>query len=270
MPELPEVETSCRGIEPFCVDQQITRIKVRQPKLRWPVDADLARKLKGKTILKVERRGKYMLLQTGRAALMIHLGMSGSLRIVESSVEAAKHDHIDVHLSNGKIIRYNDPRRFGSFIYNTEGNAHPLLNKLGVEPLSADFNSDYLYAVCQQRKVSIKTLIMNSNIVVGVGNIYAQESLFMSSINPKKAANKISRKRIESLVVAIKHVLAEAIKAGGSSLKDFTSAEGKPGYFQHAHQVYGRGGEACNQCGTTLKQIVISQRSTVYCGNCQR
>ena len=270
MPELPEVETSCRGIEPFCVGAKINSVKVRQHKLRWPVAPDIEQQLKGKTIESIERRGKYMLLNVGSKSLMIHLGMSGSLRVLQAPIKPGKHDHIDIVLNNGKSIRYNDPRRFGSFIINTQNLEHPLLAKLGVEPLTSDFDCDYLFQICKQRSVAIKTLIMNSQVVVGVGNIYAQEALFLAGINPKRAANKVSKPRIEKLVESIKRVLNEAIKAGGSSLKDFTAADGKPGYFQHAHKVYGRGGEPCVNCDKALTQATIGQRTTTYCTNCQK
>ena len=270
MPELPEVETSRRGIEPFCLNVQIEKIVVRQPKLRWPVDPELSLKLSGQKITAVKRRGKYILLQIGENDLMIHLGMSGSLRVVECSTEATKHDHIDIVLSNGKAIRYNDPRRFGCFVLNVEGKRHKLLAKLGIEPLTEDFDCEYLYSICRQRKVAIKSLIMNSQVVVGVGNIYAQEALFMAKIHPNRASNNISEQRIGHLVKAIKSILLEAIKAGGSSLKDFTSAEGKPGYFQQALKVYGRGSEPCLICSSRLKQSTIAQRTTVYCCHCQR
>lgn len=270
MPELPEVETSCRGIEPFCLNTNIDSIIVRQPKLRWPVDQQLSSLLSGSKIKAVKRRGKYILLDTGPNELMIHLGMSGSLRVVEPSVAAGKHDHVDICLSNGKVIRYNDPRRFGCFVLNSEGEQHKLLAKLGVEPLTEAFNTGYLYPICRQRKASIKSLIMNSQVVVGVGNIYAQEALFMAKIHPNRAANKISQKRINELIKAIKIILARAIEAGGSSLKDFTSADGKPGYFQQTLAVYGRFGEACNICNKPLKQSQIGQRTTVYCSSCQK
>jgi len=270
LPELPEVETSCRGIEPFCAGVEIAQIVVRQPKLRWPVAPNLPAQLAGQVVQSVGRRGKYLLLQVESGALMIHLGMSGSLRVVDDTVLVGKHDHVDIILRNGKIIRYNDPRRFGSVTFNQQGANHPLLKKLGVEPLEEEFNGDYLINCCRSRKVAIKSLIMNSQLVVGVGNIYAQESLFRSGIHPVRAANKIAKKRIETLVVHIKQVLKEAIKAGGSSLKDFTASDGKPGYFQHTFQVYGRSGEPCILCGKPLKQAQIGQRTTVYCGSCQR
>ncbi len=270
MPELPEVETSCSGIRPFCVDYTITNIIVRQPKLRWPVDPLVSSKLSGMVINKVERRGKYILLGISDFLLMIHLGMSGSLRVLDKTTEPGKHDHIDICLSNSKIIRYNDPRRFGCVILNQQGFQHPLLAKLGVEPLTEDFNWDYLYSLCRTRKIAIKALIMNSHIVVGVGNIYAQEALFRAGIKPQKMANKLSKINAKRLVEEIKLVLVEAIAAGGSSLKDFTSAEGKPGYFQQTLKVYGRGKALCMCCNTQLKQMLIGQRATVYCPKCQK
>lgn len=270
MPELPEVETSCRGIEPYCVNSRVVKVVVRQPKLRWPIDPQISKKLRDKTIKTVTRRGKYLLLQLDDFALMIHLGMSGSLRVIDNHAEVGKHDHVDIVLSNGKTIRYNDPRRFGSVIINKQGEEHPLLAKLGVEPLSNEFDGDYLLDVCKKRKTAIKPLIMNSNIVVGVGNIYAQEALFQCGIDPRREANRISRARIFQLVESIKLILQEAIKAGGSSLKDFTAADGKPGYFQHTHQVYGRTNEPCTKCQKKLRQVILAQRSTVYCGYCQK
>ncbi|TQV74642.1 bifunctional DNA-formamidopyrimidine glycosylase/DNA-(apurinic or apyrimidinic site) lyase [Aliikangiella marina] len=270
MPELPEVETSGRGIAPHCINQQISQLIIREKKLRWPVESSMARKVNGQTIHNISRRGKYLLLEIDIGYLMIHLGMSGSLRVVDDNRPVEKHDHIDICLANQKIIRYNDPRRFGSFILNKQGLTHPLLAKLGVEPLTDDFDANYLFSICKSRKVAIKPLIMNSHVVVGVGNIYAQESLFRAGIHPKRPANKVSKARIERLVEEIKLVLAEAIEAGGSSLKDFTAADGKPGYFQHNFLVYGREGEPCPSCQKPLKQKQIGQRTTVYCGTCQR
>jgi formamidopyrimidine-DNA glycosylase len=274
MPELPEVETTCRGIAPFAEDQVIESIVIRQPKLRWPVDLKLNDILMGQTITIVKRRAKYCCLETKIGSLMIHLGMSGSLKIVDGQLDVKepikKHDHVDICLSNQKIIRFNDPRRFGSIIFNQQSAEHPLLKKLGPEPLTDSFNSDYLHSKAVGRKVSIKAFIMNNHIVVGVGNIYAQESLFLSGIHPNRAANKISLVRMKMLVTTIKEVLAKAIKAGGSSLKDFTGADGKPGYFQQTLSVYGRQGESCVSCQTNLKHCNIGQRATVYCPSCQR
>ena len=248
MPELPEVETTCRGITPFAKGQRIDKIIVRQEKLRWPVDKDINKKLSGLKINNISRRAKYLLLETNKGSLMIHLGMSGSLKIVEQS-PPEKHDHVDICLSNGKIIRFNDPRRFGSVLFNQQGEQHSLLSKLGVEPLTNEFNTSYLHKKAKGKKIAIKAFIMNNHIVVGVGNIYAQESLFSSGIHPKRAAGDISLKRMALLVVTIKNVLSDAIEAGGSSLKDFTGADGKPGYFQQTLNVYGRHQEPCFQIG---------------------
>jgi len=272
MPELPEVETTRRGIAPFAKGQRIEQIIVRQEKLRWPVDKDINKKLSGLMIDDISRRGKYLLLETNEGSLMIHLGMSGSLRIVEQFQpdKPDKHDHLDICLSNGKIIRFNDPRRFGSILFNQQGEQHTLLSKLGVEPLTAEFSGVYLQDKAKGRKTAIKAFIMNNHIVVGVGNIYAQESLFLSGIHPKRSAGNISAKRMALLVATIKQVLADAIKAGGSSLKDFTGADGKPGYFQQTLNVYGRHQESCYKCETNLKQLTIGQRTTVYCPKCQK
>ncbi len=269
MPELPEVETTLQGILPHTLGQTIEQIVVRQFKLRWPIDVDINERFAGVRINSISRRAKYLLLETEAGDLMIHLGMSGSLRIVTDKT-ANKHDHVDIVLSNGKTIRFNDPRRFGSVIVNQQKFAHPLLAKLGPEPLSEDFDGDYLHQVAKGRKAPIKSFIMNNHVVVGVGNIYAQESLFLAGIHPKREACKVSKKRMQVLAEIIKQVLSRAIKAGGSSLKDFTGADGKPGYFQQTLNVYGRFGENCLQCESELKQATIGQRTTAYCSNCQR
>ena len=270
MPELPEVETSCRGIAPYCVGAEIKQLLVRQPRLRWPLDPELESQIKGEVILNVARRGKYILLQMADAALMIHLGMSGSLRVLSRFEPPQKHDHVDLVLHDGTIIRFTDPRRFGSIILNNQGDNHPLLHRLGVEPLSEAFSDEYFYLQCQRRKAPIKAVIMNSQIVVGVGNIYAQESLFQAGVDPRRPSNKIAPARLKRLRAAIVGILQDAILAGGSSLKDFTSANGKPGYFQQTLLVYGRSGQACHQCGKVLTQKIIAQRNTVFCGRCQR
>ncbi|WP_196138825.1 bifunctional DNA-formamidopyrimidine glycosylase/DNA-(apurinic or apyrimidinic site) lyase [Aliikangiella sp. G2MR2-5] len=270
MPELPEVETSRRGIEPYCLGKKITGVTVRESRLRWPVDKAISQKVTSQTISQVARRGKYLLLKAESWIIMIHLGMSGSLRIVSQDEVAGKHDHVDIQLCSGKCLRFNDPRRFGSILLTKVNEEHSLLAKLGVEPLSKEFNLDYLWQICQKRSAPIKSVIMNGQVVVGVGNIYAQESLFRVGITPSRAANKISKKRLASLVDEIKLVLTEAIEAGGSSLKDFTKADGKPGYFQHTFKVYGKAGEQCPVCSTPLKHTVIAQRATVYCAKCQK
>lgn len=270
MPELPEVETTRRGIEPHIEGQQVVRLVVRQPKLRWPVPDNLAELMQGQVIQHVERRGKYLLLRISSGAVMIHLGMSGSLYLVPADQPAAYHDHVDIVLASGLALRLTDPRRFGSVLWQPEGESHPLLSKLGPEPLSEGFNVEYLWQCCQGRKGAIKQLIMDSHIVVGVGNIYANEALFGAGIHPKRAAGRISKQRLSRFVEEIKQVLAKAIEQGGTTLKDFVGGDGKPGYFKQELQVYGRGGEKCVNCNAELKEIRLGQRSTVYCPECQR
>ena len=277
MPELPEVETTRRGIQPYIEGHTVTKIVVRQPNLRWKVPDEI-HAMEGASIISVQRRGKYLLLecalntkqkqQTGTA--IIHLGMSGSLRIVNASEPPEKHDHIDIVLDTGKAIRLRDPRRFGALLWTT-GNPlkHKLLRSLGPEPLSDDFNLEYLYQQSRGRSTSIKQFIMNAHIVVGVGNIYACESLFRSGISPKRVAGKTSKKRYQKLLEMIKAVLSEAIEQGGTTLRDFVQAEGNPGYFQQQLFVYGRANLPCLVCGLKIKQITQGQRSTFYCSHCQ-
>ena len=270
MPELPEVETTRRGIKPY-IDQQIVReVIVRQPKLRWPVPPEIEQ-MEGQLVESVKRRGKYILLETKTGTALIHLGMSGSLRVVESGEKAEKHDHIDIVLESGKAVRLRDPRRFGAFLWTVQNPLkHKLIRSLGPEPLSDDFNADYLYAASRGRNMSIKQFIMNGHIVVGVGNIYACESLFKAGISPKWAAGKVSKARYQKFVAEIKIVLANAIKQGGTTLKDFVQVEGSPGYFAQELNVYGRKGQECLVCGSNIKQITQGQRSTFYCAKCQR
>jgi len=269
MPELPEVETTLRGIEPHLINQIITRVVVRNPALRWPVTADVE-KAEGQQLVRLERRGKYLLLNLLQGGLLIHLGMSGSLRILKQPLAAEKHDHIDVELENGTCLRFNDPRRFGAFLWvDGEINSHELLRDLGPEPLSAEFTADYLYQNSRTRRVAIKNFIMNGHIVVGVGNIYASEALFMAGIHPQRAAGKVSRQRYEGLVAAIRDVLVRAIEQGGTTLRDFVNSDGAPGYFAQELLVYDRAGSDCFQCETPIRQKVIGQRSSYYCPNCQ-
>jgi len=271
MPELPEVETTRRGIEPHVQGQTVRDVIVRQPQLRWPVPKALARKLVAQKIDAVERRGKYLLMRTQAGTAILHLGMSGSLRIVDARVPPETHDHLDIVFTNGQALRLRDPRRFGAALWTeTDPLAHKLLEPLGPEPLSDAFDTDYLYAKSRGRKGSIKEFIMNSHVVVGVGNIYASESLFRAGINPKRAAGRVSRARYEALVKAIKDVLVEAIKQGGTTLRDFVREDGQPGYFRIRLKVYDRAGEPCPVCGTPIKQLVQGQRSTYYCPVCQR
>lgn len=270
MPELPEVETTCRGIEPHLVNRRVKAVIVRQPKLRWPVPEALADILEGEKLLEVSRRGKYLLLRFAVGHLLIHLGMSGNLRIVSKREDPSFHDHVDIEFTADKVLRLNDPRRFGAVLWTAEAvEAHELIAHLGPEPLSDTFTAEYLYERSRKRKQAIKTFIMDSKVVVGVGNIYANEALFAAGIRPTKAAGLVSRKKIELLAHEIKTVLAKAIKQGGTTLKDFVGGDGKPGYFQQQLQVYGRQGQPCRACKKPLKEVRLGQRSTVYCTSCQ-
>ena len=270
MPELPEVETTRRGIKPYIHQQTVSEVIVRQPKLRWPVPPEI-HQMEGQLVESVKRRGKYILLETVTGTALIHLGMSGSLRIVEAGAKVEKHDHVDIVLSTGKSVRLRDPWRFGAFLWTTQNPfKHKLIRSLGPEPLTDEFNADYLYQVSRGRSMSIKQFIMNGHVVVGVGNIYACESLFMSGISPKWAAGKVSKVRYQRLVDEIKTVLANAIAQGGTTLQDFLQVEGSPGYFKQELNVYGRAGLPCLQCANPIKQITQGQRSTFYCVKCQR
>ncbi|MEJ2316511.1 MAG: bifunctional DNA-formamidopyrimidine glycosylase/DNA-(apurinic or apyrimidinic site) lyase [Gammaproteobacteria bacterium] len=270
MPELPEVETTRRGIEPHILDRRVSTVTIHQPSLRYPVTDDLPHRISGRTVRSVTRRGKYLLLDIGEQTLMIHLGMSGSLRITARTEPLRKHDHIEIRFGD-RVLRFHDPRRFGLvMLIDGPAEAHPLLASLGPEPLSENFDGDYLYQVSRKRKVAIKNLIMNSRIVVGVGNIYASEALFLAGIHPALAAGRLSRARSEKLVAAIKDVLGKAIKEGGTTLRDFIREEGQPGYFAQQLNVYGKTGEACPVCGKSIVSRVIGQRSSFYCTQCQK
>ncbi len=270
MPELPEVETTCRGIRPHVEGKSIKKVTVRQDQLRWPVSPEIKTRLPGKNILTVSRRGKYVLLNLGQGYVIIHLGMSGSLRIAKTSDAIKKHDHVDIVLKNGDILRYHDPRRFGCILWaGMQPYKHVLLEKLGPEPLSDDFDSDHLFSLSRKRSAAIKNFIMDSHVVVGVGNIYANEALFAAGIRPRRQAGKVSKASYIKLAAAIKEILSEAIQQGGTTLRDFVGGDGKPGYFKQSLSVYGRGSEKCLNCQTGLKEIRLGQRSTVYCPNCQ-
>lgn len=271
MPELPEVETTLRGITPYIKAQTITKVIVRHFGLRWPIDENIAAILTKQTIHSVERRAKYLLLHCDNGTLMIHLGMSGRLSVLDKGIDAQKHDHVDIELSNGYVLRFTDPRRFGAIIWTEESPIeHSLINHLGPEPLSDDFNATYLKSAIKNRKVAIKTAIMNGEIVVGVGNIYANEALHLSGIHPKKAANKVTTAQLNKLVDNIKHVLNKAIKAGGTTLKDFRKSDGTAGYFAQELHVYGRNGQQCNHCEGTIEVVKLAQRATYYCPLCQK
>ncbi len=271
MPELPEVETSRRGIEPHLLGQKITEIIIRDHRLRWPVPESLKSEARDQKIQSVKRRGKYLLIDTTAGTIIIHLGMSGSLRILPAKTRSQKHDHIDIILSHHQCLRFHDPRRFGACLWTKEDPfEHALLKKLGPEPWDQTFNASMLYKRSRQRKIAVKNFIMDSKIVVGVGNIYASEALFESGIRPDVAAGKISLKRYENLVKAIKRILEQAIEQGGTTLRDFTNSSGQPGYFEQELMVYGREGEPCLQCQALIRNKVIGQRSSYYCRKCQR
>ena len=270
MPELPEVETTLRGISPYIEGQRISDITIRNHSLRWPIPDTLPETLNQQQIRKISRRAKYLLFHCDDGTLILHLGMSGSLRILESDDNVAKHDHVDIKVENGYLLRYTDPRRFGAILWTSGAiSEHALLNHLGPEPLSDDFTTEYLSSKAKTRKISIKKFIMDGKIVVGVGNIYASEALFLAGINPKKLAKELADKEYQQLVLSIKQVLQKAIQAGGTTLKDFKKSDGKPGYFAQQLNVYGRKGQACYHCGSEILDYKEAQRATYYCPLCQ-
>ncbi len=271
MPELPEVETTRRGIAPALIGRRVIDVVVRDRRLRWPIAAHFEAAIKQQTVRRVERRAKYLLIVFDTGTLILHLGMSGSLRILDAQVPPKAHDHWDLYLDSGKVLRFHDPRRFGSAHW-TESNPlqHKLLAKLAPEPLSDEFGAEYLFRATRKRTVAIKQFIMNSQAVVGVGNIYASEALFRARIAPRRAARRLTRTEAAALATAIKEVLAEAIEIGGTTLRDYVNAEGIPGYFRQKLFVYERDGQPCRVCKTPVKQFVQGQRSTYWCRVCQR
>ena len=271
MPELPEVETTRSGIAPLISGCQIAELVLRTGKLRWPLDPQLCQTLPGQSLHSVTRRAKYLLLHCDQGTLLLHLGMSGSLRVIDAGETENKHDHVDLVFTNGRCLRFNDPRKFGALLWCAGPPAeHPLLAKLGPEPLSEQLNGDYLWNASRRRKIAVKPFIMDQKLVVGVGNIYASEALFRAGILPTVAAGKISRQRYRQLAGAIKVILAEAIAAGGTTIADFRQADGKPGYFKQQLQVYGRAGESCPNCTAPVSSLRLGQRSSYFCRNCQR
>lgn len=272
MPELPEVETTRRGVEPYVLGRRIVRLAVHQPRLRWPVDRAIADRVAGARITRAARRAKYLLFELDSGAtLMLHLGMSGNLRVLPAEVPRKLHDHLDLVLDSGQALRFNDPRRFGSLHYlSGDPAAHPLLAKLAPEPFDPAFDADHLWRATRGRRVAIKLLIMNSQLVVGVGNIYASEALFRAHIRPRRQARSLKRDEVERLVAAIREVLAMAVEVGGTTLRDYVGVDGSPGYFRQKLYVYERGGEPCRVCGTPVRQAVQGQRSTYWCPQCQR
>lgn len=270
MPELPEVETTRSGIAPHLVGQRVRALAIRQPRLRWPIDAELIARLPGQRIEAVERRAKYLLMHTAAGSAIAHLGMSGSLRVLAADAPIGKHDHYDWQLDSGRVLRFTDPRRFGSLLWQPPGTTHDLLAGLGPEPLSAEFDGDHLWALSRGRSASVKTFIMDQAVVVGVGNIYAAEALFGARIHPKRAAGSVSRASYARLAEAIRNILQHAITRGGTTLRDFLSPDGVPGYFEQELFVYGRAGEPCRVCTAPIRVITLGQRSTFYCARCQR
>lgn len=271
MPELPEVETTKLGIAPHIINKKFTDVILRQRQLRWLIPTNLKRFLVDQTILAVSRRAKYLLITCSSGTLIVHLGMSGRFCLIDNKVPAQKHDHVDLVLSSGKIIRYTDPRRFGAILWTKDDpHEHKLLVNLGIEPLEAEFSAKYLFDLSRNKSTPIKALLMNANLVVGIGNIYANEALFYSKISPLRPARLISIDEYKILVANIKRILKKSIKLGGTTLKDFVGSDSKPGYFQQTLAVYGRGGEKCITCSSTLEEIRQNQRTTVYCHTCQQ
>jgi len=275
MPELPEVETTRRGLAPHLEGRRVSAVVLRRPDLRWPVPPEVAGRLPGQRIAAVRRRAKYLLLDTAAGSAVLHLGMSGSLRVLPATAPVRLHDHVDIVLrasagTPARVLRFNDPRRFGCLLWQPAGETHPLLRGLGPEPLSDDFDGDHLFQCSRGRKVPVKVLLMDQRIVVGVGNIYAAEALFAAGISPLRAAGRISRERYARLADAVKRVLADAVGRGGTTLRDFLAPDGTPGYFEQELAAYGRGGEPCPRCGRPLRQAWIGQRNTVWCAACQR
>ncbi len=271
MPELPEVETTLRGIQPHVVDQKIGAVNVYNPSLRWPIPTEV-NELTGHTIRNAYRRAKYLILElSNQQHLLLHLGMSGVIRVVPADTELEKHDHFEMVMADGLAMRLNDPRRFGCVLLTGEDpSQHKLLNQLGPEPLTDDFDGQWLKKISANKQIAVKNFIMNNQVVVGVGNIYAAESLFLSGIHPKRPAKNISLDRYQRLAKHIKSVLKNAIMAGGTTLNDFRNTEGKPGYFKQELFVYGRAGQPCMHCGTTIKNLVIGQRASCFCPKCQK
>jgi formamidopyrimidine-DNA glycosylase len=270
MPELPEVETTRRGLAPHLDGRRITAVTLRRPDLRWPIPPEVSRLLPGEAITGLRRRAKYLLLDTAPGSALLHLGMSGSLRVLAADTPVTTHDHVDLALDSGRVLRFNDPRRFGCLLWQPAGTTHALLQGLGPEPLSAAFDGAYLHALSRKRTASVKTFLMDQAVVVGVGNIYAAESLFRAGIAPGRAAGRVSRAQYDGLATAVKDILQHAIRRGGTTLRDFISPDGAPGYFEQELFVYGREGEPCKVCREPLRGRRLGNRATAWCRTCQR
>lgn len=270
MPELPEVETTGRGIAPHVLDRPIRALRVYQRALRWPIPEALDRALPGAAIQRVRRRAKYLLLDVSGGSLIVHLGMSGSLRVLPAGTARREHDHVDLEFVDGGVLRYNDPRRFGCWLWQPAGSVHPLLHHLGPEPFDPGFDGDYLYQRSRGRHGPVKTFLMDQEIVVGVGNIYAAEALFRAGIDPRRAAGRVGLPRYIALAAAVRAILQHAIERGGTTLRDFLRPDGEPGYFEQELQVYGRAGEPCRICATPIRSLNLGQRASCYCPRCQK
>ena len=275
MPELPEVETTRRGIAPYLIGRRVLGVTLRRSDLRWPIPAAISELLPGQRIDAVERRAKYLLLHTELGSALLHLGMSGMLRVLPPDAPVGKHDHVDITLERtatqaDRILRFTDPRRFGCLLWQAPGEIHPLLANLGPEPLTDAFDGDLLWHLSRSRTAAVKLFLMDNAVVVGVGNIYASEALFAAGIDPRRAAGSVSRVRYARLAAEVKRILAWAIERGGTTLRDFLNPDGAPGYFFRELNVYGRAGEPCHVCGTPIRQVMLGQRSTFWCPHCQR
>lgn len=275
MPELPEVETTRAGLAPHLEGRRVGEVVLRRPDLRWPIPPEVSQRLPGQRIEAVRRRAKYLLLDTAGGSALLHLGMSGSLRVLPAATPPREHDHVDIVLDPDgrappRVLRFNDPRRFGCLLWQPPGQVHPLLRALGPEPLSDEFDGDYLYARSRGRRAPVKTFLMDQRIVVGVGNIYAAEALHAAGVSPLRAAGRVSRERYRALAGSIRTILGQAIVRGGTTLRDFLAPDGAPGYFEQELAVYGRGGAPCPRCARPLRQALLGQRTTVWCSRCQR
>ncbi|MAP12950.1 MAG: DNA-formamidopyrimidine glycosylase [Gammaproteobacteria bacterium] len=270
MPELPEVETTRRGVTPHVVGRRVEQVKIYDRRLRWPVPDDYETTLGGRVIAAIERRAKYLLWHDGAGVSIVHLGMSGSLRVIDPKIPKRPHDHVEWILDNGLAVRLHDPRRFGCVLWTADVEGHALLNSLGPEPLGNEFHAEWLHQRSRGRKQAVKTFIMDAKQVVGVGNIYASEALYRAGIHPGRAAGRVSLRRYEALVTAIRTVLTEAIESGGTTLRDFLRDSGEPGYFKQSLNVYGRHDEPCKHCGKPIRIRQIGQRSSFFCTSCQR
>jgi len=270
MPELPEVETTRAGLAPHCEGRTIRNVILRRPDLRWPIPKEIKKILPDQAIVKVRRRAKYLLLDTEPGSALLHLGMSGCLRVLPKASPVEKHDHVDIVLDNDTVIRFTDPRRFGCLLWQPAGETHSLLQHLGPEPLSGHFDGDLLFALSRGRRTPVKHFLMDQSIVVGVGNIYAAESLFKAGISPMREAGSVSRARYAALADAVKSILGYAIERGGTTLRDFLNADGAPGYFEQELYVYGREGEPCKVCGKPVQDLRMGNRASAWCRKCQK